>query len=114
MIPRAMRRLTAIIVGVCATCALGGCGTPRIDPGKVADLMRQVLEQQDGLKVRSVHCPQSINAAKGAVPYCTATLTNGHTFRMAATPTNDSGRIRVAPAEMIADRIQNFIEHALA
>jgi Domain of unknown function (DUF4333) len=109
-----MRQLSAIIVGLCATFALAGCGTPRIDPGKVANVMRQVLESENDLHVRSVHCPETIKPAKGAVTYCTATLSNGHTVRMAATPTNNSGQVRVAPAEMIADRVQNFIRSALA
>jgi hypothetical protein len=73
-----------------------------------------VLESQNGLHVRSVHCPETINPAQGAVTYCTATLANGHTVRMAATATNGSGQVRVAPAEMIADRVQNFIQSALA
>jgi Domain of unknown function (DUF4333) len=115
MIPRRrMRQVSAIIVGLCATIALAGCGTPRIDPGIVANLMRRLLESQNGVPVRSVHCPETIHPAKGAVTYCTATLTNGHTVRMLATPTNGSGQVRVAPAEMIADQVQNSIASALA
>jgi Domain of unknown function (DUF4333) len=112
--PRRMRRLSAIIVGVCAAGAVAGCGTAPIDPAKVANLMRQLLESQFALHVRSVRCPATINASTGAVTYCTATLTDGNTVRMTATATGGSGQIRVAPAEMIADRVQSFIERALA
>jgi Domain of unknown function (DUF4333) len=109
-----MRRLSGLIIVVCAAGALAGCGTTPIDPAKVANLMRQVLESQFGLHVRSVACPKTINARKGAVTYCSATLTDGRSVRMAATPTTSTGEIRVAPAEMIADRVQSFIERALA
>jgi Domain of unknown function (DUF4333) len=114
MIPFGMRRLSVIIVGVGATCALGGCGTVKIDPNKLVSTMRQVLETQAGLPVRSVQCPRSINAGKGNVTYCTATLTDGHTIKMSAVQKDAHGNVHVGPAEMVADQIQNFIVHALA
>jgi uridylate kinase len=114
MISRAMRRLTAIIVGACATGALAGCGTTRIDPSKVANSMRQVLERQYGVRVRSVVCPGAIKAGKGITAHCTATLADGDTVGMAATQTNGSGLIQIAPTEIIAERIENLIEHDYA
>jgi hypothetical protein len=109
-----MRRLRAIIAGVCATVALAGCGAVKLDPSKLTGTMRQVLENQAGLHVRSVKCPQTIDVGKGIVTYCTATLTNGHTVRMSAVQLDNHGNVHVGPAEMVADEIQNFIVHALA
>jgi hypothetical protein len=109
-----MRRLSAIIAGVCATAALAGCGTAKLDPSKFTATMRQVLEHQAGLHVRSVQCPQTIDVGTGIVTYCAATLTNGHTVRMSAVQEDNHGNVHVGPAEMVADEIQNFIVRALA
>ncbi len=101
-------------MGGCATCALAGCGTTKLDPSKLTSAMRQVLEKQAGLNVRSVQCPQSISVGKGIVTSCTATLSDGHTVKMSAVQKDSHGNVHVGPAEMIADEIQNFIVHALA
>lgn len=85
-----------------------------IDPGKLMSTIRQVLEGQAGLHVRSVRCPQDIKVGKGIVTYCTATLTDGRTVRMSAVQKDNHGNVHVGPAEMIADQMQNFIVHALA
>lgn len=107
-----MRRPPATILGLCATMALTGCGTVTLDSGKVAGLMRQLLVNQAGLEVRAIRCPPHIKEGKGIVTSCTATLTDGHTVRMSATQTRNG--IQVAPAEMIADEIQDFIVRVLA
>lgn len=99
-------------IGLCATTALAGCGTATLDSSKIAGLMRALLVDQAGLQVRSVDCPGHITEGTGIVTRCTATLKDGDTVKMTATQTANG--IRVAPAEMIADRIEHFIVRALA
>ncbi|HEY6396342.1 MAG TPA: DUF4333 domain-containing protein [Solirubrobacteraceae bacterium] len=101
-------------MSVGAACVLTGCGTRQLDSSKLVSTMRQVLEGQAGLHVRSVRCPDNIAVGKGIVTPCTATLTDGHTVKMSAVQKDSNGNVHVGPAEMVADQIQNFIVNALA
>lgn len=69
-----------------------GCGG--LDTGKAQDKIKEGIEKQTGVKVKSVACPDNVELKKGDTFNCTATASDGSKATVKVTQTSDSGDIR--------------------
>ncbi len=108
------RRASAIVAAACCLLGLTACGSQTLDNSNVVRLIRHLVTTQEGLSVRAVACPASIPVDKGAVSYCTVTLTNHHTLRWSITQTDSKADVQLRQTEMSADAIETYVDSHLA
>jgi hypothetical protein len=74
-----MAKSAALIAVLAALAAAGaGCGEDTLEPESAVDLVNKALNQQ-GVKAKSVECPDDVEAKEGQTFDCTVTLPNGNT-----------------------------------
>jgi hypothetical protein len=93
--------------------SLAACGAQGYDTGMLATNIRSALDRHPGFSVRSVHCPQHAEQAKGVVIRCSATLQGGHIVKLRATQLDGHGTIHLVANEMFADNVERGILAAL-
>ena len=89
-----MRR--PILLAPLAVCliAFAGCGDKKLNTGKLEGKIKDGIEQQAGVKVKSVDCPGGVKAKKGDTFTCKATTTRGQTATVHVTQRDDKGNVR--------------------
>ena len=89
-----MRR--PILLAPLAVCllALAGCGDKKLNTDKLEGKIQDGIEQQAGVKVKSVDCPSDIKAKKGDTFTCKATTTKGQTATVSVIQRDDKGNVR--------------------
>ena len=90
-----MNRSRTIIplAAACGTLILAGCGERRLDADKLEGKIKAGIEQQAGVKIRSVACPSNIKIKAGNVFTCKATTTAGETATVHVTQKDDKGNV---------------------
>jgi hypothetical protein len=87
---------SALLLSALASClALGfaGCGEKKLNTSKLEDKIKQGIEQQAGVKVKSVSCPGDVKIKKGATFNCRATTTSGQTAPVQVSQKDDKGNV---------------------
>jgi len=76
---------------------LAGCGG--LDSGKIEEEISEEIEErsQGQVKVRSVDCPDDVEAKKGDRFTCRVTAENGRSTRVVVVQTSDDGDVRFYP-----------------
>jgi hypothetical protein len=87
-------RLLACLVALATALALGACGDKKLDTGKLEGRIKDGIEKQAGVKVKSVDCPDDVKIKKGDTFTCTATTTSGQKARVRVTQQDDEGNVR--------------------
>jgi hypothetical protein len=78
-----------------AALAVAGCSVDKqIDTDRAAADIKRTLSQQSEGNVRSVRCPDKVDAKKGARFRCLATASDGSRIRIVVTQTNNDGGVR--------------------
>lgn len=84
-------RPTCSLMLACAAVLAAGCGTKTINSDEAEKQVREELAQQLGASVKSVDCPDEVEAKKGDKFSCTAKGADGTTAKIPVTQTSDSG-----------------------
>jgi hypothetical protein len=75
--------------------ALAGCGFKKqIDTDRAEAEIKRDLSAQTGAPLRSVRCPDEVDAKEGARFSCTATASDGSHIPVRVTQTDDNGGVR--------------------
>jgi hypothetical protein len=75
--------------------ALGGCGlTKQIDTDRAEAEIKRDLAAQTGAPLRSVRCPDEVDAKEGARFSCTAIAGDGSRIPIRVTQTDGNGGVR--------------------
>jgi len=72
---------------------LAGCGTKRLNTNKLEGKIKNGIEQQAGVKVKSVNCPSDVKVKKGDVFTCTAETNTGQKAKVTVTQRDDKGNV---------------------
>jgi hypothetical protein len=86
---------TVAIAAVVAMIALGGCDLNKeIDTDRAEAEIKRDLSAQTGAQLRSVRCPDEVEAKKGERFRCTAVAEDGSRIPIRVTQTDDDGGVR--------------------
>jgi Domain of unknown function (DUF4333) len=89
-----VRASGALALATAITIALGGCGIKKqIDTARAEAEIKRDLSTQIGAPLRSVHCPDQVNAKKGARFKCTAIASDGSHILVRVTQTDNNGSV---------------------
>jgi hypothetical protein len=83
----------ACLLPALAALAFAGCGEKKLDTGKLEGKIKQGIEQQSGVKIKSVDCPSDRKLKKGDRFKCTATSTSGQKIPVTVTQRDDKGNV---------------------
>ena len=86
-----LRHFVAVPVALAATVGLAACGDTTIDTSSAEKSISQNIQKQLGQKPKSVSCPSTIKAKKGATFTCTVTAADGAKATIKATQTDANG-----------------------
>ena len=73
--------------------AAAGCGDKKLDTGKLEGKIQDGIQQQAGVKIRNVDCPDDVNVKKGDTFNCKATTRSGQTANVKVTQQDDEGNV---------------------
>jgi hypothetical protein len=88
------RTLAPIAVLPIALLALAGCSSSNLDTGKAEKEIQRGIQQQTGVKVKSVTCPDGVEAKKGDTFNCVVRAVNGQKAIVRVRQTDDEGNVR--------------------
>ena len=93
-----MRRLHRLLtIAACAALALAFVACQKtLNSGKLEGKLKQGIEKQYGVKLKSVDCPSNVKAKKGNTFNCTAHATNGQKQKFKITQDDDQGHVHYA------------------
>ena len=74
--------------------AVAGCGDKKLDTGKLEGKIKEGIEKQTGVKIRSVQCPDDVKVEKGDRFTCRATTTTNQRVVVNVTQQDDEGNVR--------------------
>jgi hypothetical protein len=86
-------RHAVIPIAVLSAVPLAGCGTKTLDTSQIETQLKQKIGTQT--PVKSVSCPDSVDAKKGDTFNCTLTAASGHTYTLKVLQTDDNGHVTV-------------------
>jgi hypothetical protein len=88
------RSLPAFALAALTALAVAGCGgEKRIDDKKLESKIKQGIESQSGVKIKSVDCPGDRKLKKGDRFKCTARSTGGQTIPISVTQRDDKENV---------------------
>jgi hypothetical protein len=87
------RRRVFALIAVPAALALSACGTKVLNTGKLETNIKQGLEQQAGVRIKSVSCPDKIKLEAGGTFTCTAVTTGGDRAAVRVVQQDDKGHV---------------------
>jgi Domain of unknown function (DUF4333) len=82
-----------VVVPALAAFAVAGCGDKKLDTGKLEGRIKDGIEQQSGVKIKSVDCPGDVKVKRGDVFTCRATTTSGQPVPVRVTQRDDEGNV---------------------
>jgi len=85
--------LTLPFIGLAA---LAGCGSTTIDSGKAQAFLNTAIQPTP----KTVKCPNGIQAKKGRSFDCSVVAVNGLRYRVTLHIIDDSGHVKVGPADV--------------
>ena len=88
-----MRR--PILLAPLAVClvAFAGCGDKKLNTGKLEGKIKDGIQKQAGVKIRTVECPGDVKVKKGDTFNCKATTRSGQTASVKVTQQDDEGNV---------------------
>jgi hypothetical protein len=89
---RERAELTGALLAAAAL-AIGACGTGRLDTEKLEGRIQQRVEQQVGVKLKSVECPKDVQIRAGATFHCRAVTIAGDSASVRVTQRDDKGNV---------------------
>jgi hypothetical protein len=87
------RRAFALAAAVAAVPALSACGTKVLNTDKLEPTIKQGLEQQAGVRIKSVSCPDKVKLEAGGTFNCTALTTGGDRASVKVVQQDDKGHV---------------------
>lgn len=103
-----------LLVAASGLIALAGCGSTSIDTHKAEGFIKTTVVTQVGAHVKSVSCPSSETAKKGASFTCTVTGTDGSKGAALVTERDDKGNVHVSAPFVHTREIEASIATGLA
>jgi hypothetical protein len=94
MRPTRWARLISMLVASAVLLFAGCQQVDRIDTREAEQDIERGLSARTGAKLRSVDCPDEVEARKGDVFTCTATASDGSKVRVKVTQVDDQGGVR--------------------
>jgi len=90
-----MSRIRLAVLPLAAGAALlfAGC-EKKLDTGKLEGKVKDGIEQQAKIKIKSVKCPSDVKVKKGNTFNCTATSVAGQKATVKVTQSDDKGNVR--------------------
>ena len=76
-----------------AALAVAGCGDKKLDTDKLEGKIKDGIQKQAGVKVKTVDCPGDIKVKKGDTFNCKATTTSGQDANVKVTQQDDDGNV---------------------
>jgi hypothetical protein len=73
--------------------AFAGCGDKKLDTGKLEGKIKDGIQKQAGVKIKSVSCPKDVKVKKGDIFNCKATTATGQTANVKVTQQDDKGNV---------------------
>ena len=73
--------------------AVAGCGDKKLDTGKLEGKIKDGIQKQAGVKIRTVECPGDVKVKKGDTFNCKATTRSGQTASVKVTQQDDEGNV---------------------
>jgi hypothetical protein len=89
-----IRRRPVVLIALPAALALSACGTKMLNTDKLEPKIKQGIEQQAGVKVKSVDCPSDVELKAGGKFNCTAVTTGGDRATVRVIQQDDKGNVR--------------------
>jgi uncharacterized protein DUF4333 len=90
-----VRRPPAALAVTCASLALlaTACGQSNLDTSGLEDQIDKTLSDRTGFTIKSVRCPDDVEAKKGGTFRCTVTTARGERAVVDVTQTDDKGGV---------------------
>ena len=88
------RRRAFALVALPAALALSACGSKMLNTDKLETSIKQGLQQQTGVRIKSVSCPDKIKLEAGGTFNCTAVTTGGDRATVRVVQQDDQGHVR--------------------
>lgn len=85
--------LNGALLATSAALALTACGTGRLDMEKVEREIKRGVEQQVGIRLKSVECPKDIEIRAGHTFHCRVITTGGDSASVRVTQKDDKGNV---------------------
>jgi Domain of unknown function (DUF4333) len=84
-----------LLIPLLAAFALGvtGCGDKKLDTKKLEGKIKDGIEKQAGVKIKSVDCPGDVKVKKGDTFNCKATTEKGQSANVKVTQQDDKGNV---------------------
>ena len=84
-----------LLIPLLAAGALGvaGCGDKKLDTGKLEGKIKDGIQKQAGVKIKSVDCPDDVKVKKGDTFNCKATTQTGQSANVKVTQQDDKGNV---------------------
>ena len=83
-----------LLIAVPGVVGLSACGGPQLDTQKLEPKIKQGVERQAGVPVRSVTCPQDVEIKAGKTFKCTAVTRRGDRATVLVTEQDAKGNVR--------------------
>jgi hypothetical protein len=85
--------LNAVALAASAALALTACGTGRLDMENVERQVKRGVEQQVGIRLKSVECPKDVEIRAGHTFHCRVITTGGDSASVRVTQRDDAGNV---------------------
>ena len=93
------RRRGFAVAAVPALLALSACGTRVLNTDKLETSIKRGIEQQAGVRVKSVSCPNKVELKAGGTFNCIALTTGGDRATVRVVQQDDQGHVRYQVAD---------------
>ncbi len=91
---RLVRKPGLLLAVAAAPVLAAACSTtPVLDDDRLEEVISTQFEQQTGVGLTSISCPDDTPIEQGNTFQCTATAADGQTLTMQVTQTDDAGRV---------------------
>ena len=88
-----MRIRLVMATAILAVAAAGCTSVNMLDTDNLESVLKEQIESQTTTVIASVDCPDDVEIEKGATSECTAEDTEGTTFTIEVTQTDDQGNV---------------------
>jgi hypothetical protein len=85
--------LSGALLAASAALALTACGTARLETEKLEARIKRGVEQQVGIRLKSVDCPKDIEIRAGHTFHCRVITTGGDSASVQVRQKDDKGNV---------------------